>query len=408
LLSQKYAKLLGLVLFFVFLLFSCQSHPERSERSLQIGDSKVFKDSSLILGAERLDELIGIIGDRTIAIVGNQTSILSNSTHLVDTLLSRDVKLVKVFSPEHGFRGTVSAGQKIDNSKDNKTGLPIVSLYGDHKKPTRQDLKGLDLVIFDIQDVGVRFYTYISTLHYVMEACAEVGLPVLILDRPNPNGDYVDGPVLEIAHKSFVGMHPVPVVHGMTIGEYALMINGERWLKDSIQCDLQILECQNYHHAMRYSLPVPPSPNLRSDISIRLYPSLCFFEGTTISVGRGTAQPFELYGHPRMDKGNFSFKPKSMMGAMYPKHLNLTCGGVNLNKEPLDSRFTLRYLLDALSIIGDPVSTINRKNFFVLLSGTETLYNQIVNGLSEDEIRKTWQRDLAAYSEVRARYLKYD
>ena len=408
LLYQKYTKLLGLVLFFVFLLFSCQSHPERFEHLSQNKTLVENKDSSLVLGAERIDELLDIIGDRTVAVVGNQTSILSNTVHLVDTLVNRNVQLMKVFSPEHGFRGKGSAGQKIDDSKDDKTGLPIVSLYGDHKKPTKEDLANIELVIFDIQDVGVRFYTYISTLHNVMEACAEYGIPVLVLDRPNPNGDYIDGPILEMAHRSFVGMHPVPVVHGMTIGEYAFMINGEQWLKDSLQCDLKVLACKNYHHAMQYSLPVPPSPNLCSDISIRLYPSLCFFEGTTLSVGRGTEHPFELYGHPDMDKDNFSFKPQSMMGAVYPKHQNLLCGGVNLSTEPLDSRFTLRYLIDALKRTGNPVSTINRKKFFVLLSGTERLYNQIIGGLSEKEIRKTWRQDLEAYSAIRTRYLMYD
>jgi uncharacterized protein YbbC (DUF1343 family) len=408
LLYQKYTKLMGLVLFFVFLLFSCQSHPGASEHSTKNEVKVALEDSSLVIGAERMEELIEIIGSRSVALVGNQTSVLNNNTHLVDTLLSRDLKLVKVFSPEHGFRGTASAGQKINNSKDEKTGLPIVSLYGDHKKPTKEDLANIELVIFDIQDVGVRFYTYISTLHYVMEACAELGLPVLVLDRPNPNGDYIDGPILELAHRSFVGMHPVPVVHGMTIGEYALMINGEHWLKDSVQCNLTILPCKNYSHEMVYSLPIPPSPNLRSDISIRLYPSLCFFEGTTVSVGRGTDHPFELYGHPDMDKDEFSFKPKSTMGAVYPKHQNIECGGVNLIDESLASRFTLSYLIRALKLIGDPVSTINRKKFFILLSGTEKLYNQIISGLSENEIRKTWYRDLEDYRGIRAKYLKYD
>jgi uncharacterized protein YbbC (DUF1343 family) len=399
---------MGLVLFFVFLLFSCQSHPGASEHSTKNEVKVALEDSSLVIGAERMEELIEIIGSRSVALVGNQTSVLNNNTHLVDTLLSRDLKLVKVFSPEHGFRGTASAGKKINNSKDEKTGLPIVSLYGDHKKPTKEDLANIELVIFDIQDVGVRFYTYISTLHYVMEACAELGLPVLVLDRPNPNGDYIDGPILELAHRSFVGMHPVPVVHGMTIGEYALMINGEHWLKDSVQCNLTILPCKNYSHEMVYSLPIPPSPNLRSDISIRLYPSLCFFEGTTVSVGRGTDHPFELYGHPDMDKDEFSFKPKSTMGAVYPKHQNIECGGVNLIDESLASRFTLSYLISALKLIGDPVSTINRKKFFILLSGTEKLYNQIISGLSENEIRKTWHRDLEDYRGIRAKYLKYD
>jgi uncharacterized protein YbbC (DUF1343 family) len=355
-----------------------------------------------------MDSLLALIDGRTVAVVGNQTSVVNDSIHLVDTLLSRKVNIVKVFSPEHGFRGTGSAGQKIDNSIDAKTGIPIISLYGAHKKPTKSDLHGVDFVIFDIQDVGVRFYTYISTLHYVMEACAELNLSLLVLDRPNPNGDYIDGPVLELKHRSFVGMHPVPVVHGMTIGEYALMVNGEKWLKDQKKCDLTVLTCLNYQHDMRYILPIPPSPNLRSEISVRLYPSLCFFEGTTVSVGRGTDQPFELYGHPELDPTDFNFTPKSQMGAIYPKHQNISCGGVYLGEEPINSRFSLDYLMTAINELGDPVSVINRKKFFILLSGTEKLYRQILAGYSEDEIRKTWQPDLEKFKQIRAKYLRYD
>ena len=408
LLYQKYIKLLGLVLFFVFLLFSCQSHQEPVKIKLDYSSEDKPIDTSLTLGIGRMDSLISLIDGRAVAVVGNQTSVLNDSIHLVDTLLSRKVNIVKVFSPEHGFRGTGSAGQKIDNSLDAKTGIPIISLYGAHKKPTKSDLEGIDFVIFDIQDVGVRFYTYISTLHYVMEACAELNIALLVLDRPNPNGDYIDGPVLELKHRSFVGMHPVPVVHGMTIGEYALMVNGEKWLKDQKKCDLTVLTCLNYKHDMRYVLPIPPSPNLRSEISVRLYPSLCFFEGTTVSVGRGTDQPFELYGHPKLDSTDFNFTPKSQMGAIYPKHQNITCGGVYLGEEPNNSKFTLAYLIAAIDELGDPMSVINRKKFFILLSGTENLYRQILAGHSEDEIRKTWQSDLEIFKQIRAKYLCYD
>jgi uncharacterized protein YbbC (DUF1343 family) len=408
LLYQKYVKLLGLVLFFVFLLFSCQSHQEPDKTKLVYSSLDIPTDSSVILGIGRMDTLIALIDGRTVAVVGNQTSVVNDSIHLVDTLLSRKVNIVKVFSPEHGFRGTGSAGQKIDNSIDAKTRIPIISLYGAHKKPTKFDLQGVDFVIFDIQDVGVRFYTYISTLHYVMEACAESNISLLVLDRPNPNGDYIDGPVLELKHRSFVGMHPVPVVHGMTIGEYALMVNGEKWLKDQKKCDLTVLTCLNYQHDMRYILPIPPSPNLRSEISVRLYPSLCFFEGTTVSVGRGTDQPFELYGHPELDPTDFNFTPKSQMGAIYPKHQNISCGGVYLGEEPINSRFSLDYLMAAINELGDPVSVINRKKFFILLSGTEKLYRQILAGSSEDEIRQTWQPDLEKFKQIRAKYLCYD
>jgi uncharacterized protein YbbC (DUF1343 family) len=408
LLFQKYIKLSGLVFFFVFLLFSCQSHQETDKNIIQFHVSQTEKDSSLYLGIDRMDSLVALLAGKSIAIVGNQTSVLKDSIHLVDTLIARNIDVIKVFSPEHGFRGKGSAGQKIDNSMDAKTGIPIISLYGSHKKPSKSDMAGVSLVVFDIQDVGVRFYTYISTLHYVMEACAEYNIPIVVLDRPNPNGDYIDGPVLEMEHRSFVGMHPVPVVHGMTIGEYALMINGENWLKDSLQCDLKVLRCLNYSHNMKYSLPVAPSPNLRSDIAVRLYPSLCFFEGTTVSVGRGTAQPFELYGHPNLEKSVFRFKPKSQTGAVYPKHQNIECGGVYLGDEPMTSRFSLAYLLEAIRELGDPVSTINRKKFFILLSGTEKLYNQIIKGLSEEKIRKTWAADLKAYKKMRTKYLQYN
>ena len=393
--------------FFVFLLFSCQSHQSPNVNEGQNKD-RVLEDSTLVLGAERIEDLLRRIDGKSVALVGNQSSMVNSTTHLVDTILARGVNLLKVFSPEHGFRGTASAGEKINNSLDSKTGLPIVSLYGRHKKPTADDLAGVELVIFDIQDVGVRFYTYISTLHYVMEACAELQIPLLVLDRPNPNGDYVDGPVLELEHKSFVGMHPVPIVHGMTIGEYARMINGEYWLKDSLRCALSVLNCLNYTHNLFYDLPIPPSPNLRSAISIRLYPSLCLFEGTSVSVGRGTASPFELYGHPRMSKESFRFTPKAQLGAMNPKHEELTCGGFYLGELPMTTKFSISYLLKAISLLKDPAGLIDKKSFFIKLAGTETLYNQIISGWSEQEIRATWAKDLANYNKMRSKYIQYN
>ena len=281
----------------------------------------------LILGSERMEEIINSIDNKNLAIVGNQTSLV-NDIHLVDTLLSLKQNIVSVFSPEHGFRGTEDAGAKIDNEYDSKTGLPIISLYGKNKKPTREQLKGIDIIIFDIQDVGARFYTYISTLHYVMEAAGENNIKVIVLDRPNPNGHYVDGPILEKEFKSFVGMHEVPIVHGMTIGEYAKMIVGEKWIDDS--CELEVINMINYNRNNLYELPIKPSPNLPNSKSINLYPSLCLFEGTNVSVGRGTDKPFQHFGSPFLKFYSYAFIPKSGPGSKFPKHENKTCTGRNL------------------------------------------------------------------------------
>ena len=402
---QKYIKLFCLEFIFLFLLFSCHSNDQVKQATSPYIE-KCEGDSSVVVGAEKLDLLAEFIKDKKVAIVGNQSSILNNGVHLVDTLLSLHYNLIKVFSPEHGFRGRASAGEHISNSKDPQTGLPIVSLYGSHKKPTSEDLKGLELLIFDIQDVGVRFYTYISTLHYVMEACAENKVPLIILDRPNPNGDYVDGPVLELKYKSFVGMHAVPIVHGMTIGEYGKMINGQFWLKDSLQCDLSVIPCGNYNHQMKYTLPVPPSPNLKSNASIRLYPSLCLLEATSVSVGRGTSTPFEWYGHPLFPDTGLSFIPKSIEGATNPKHKNKKCNAlkpiINFERKALN----LEFLIKSYSFLKGDLMTKN--SFFNKLAGTDTLFNQIESGMNEEEIRKTWQQDLNEYEKIRAQYLIYD
>lgn len=382
---------------------------ETLEETIESEEEPVILESKseLLLGIERMDLYLDSLIAKKVAVVGNQTSML-NGTHLVDTLLAQHINLVKVFSPEHGFRGKKSAGVEVNSTLDSLTGLPIVSLYGSNKKPTVEQMQDVDVLVFDIQDVGVRFYTYISTLHYVMEACAENGKKLIVLDRPNPNGHYVDGPVLKEGFHSFIGMHKVPVVHGMTIGEYAKMINGERWLKDSLQCDLLVVGMQNYYHSMKYTLPVPPSPNLRSDIAIALYPSLCFFEGTSVSVGRGTERPFEVYGHPNFEDGDYSFTPVDMEGALDPKLEGQQCVGFDLRgtyrKRP--SKLNLQYLLTAKDLLGE-TQLITDPRFFALLAGTDELAKQIEEGWSIQEIRATWIPDLEAFKKVRRKYLLY-
>ncbi|MBT6699128.1 MAG: DUF1343 domain-containing protein, partial [Flavobacteriales bacterium] len=295
----------------------------------------VLSYSQIKVAAERTKAYLPLLEDNKIAIVGNQTSMIKN-THLVDSLISLEVDVIKVFSPEHGFRGKADAGAKIEDGIDVKTGIPIISLYGKNKKPSSKQLENIDVLLFDIQDVGARFYTYISTLHYVMEAAGEHNIKVIILDRPNPNGHYIDGPIREDGFESFVGMHPIPIVHGMTIGEYAKMINGENWI--SKRCDLRVIEMENYTHDMHYDLPIKPSPNLPNSKSINLYPSLCLFEGTNISIGRGTDYPFQHFGAPYLES-NYSFTPKSGEGSKYPKHKNIECFGTDL-------RFQDNYLTD--------------------------------------------------------------
>ena len=362
-----------------------------------------------ILGGERMNLYLDSLVGKKIAIVSNQTSMIGK-THLVDTLMSLGVKIQKVFSPEHGFRGDADAGEKVSSSIDLKTGIPIISLYGKNKKPYPEQLADVDIVIYDIQDVGVRFYTYISTLHYVMESCAENGKPIIVLDRPNPNGHYIDGPVLESSQKSFVGMDPVPIVYGMTIGEYALMVNGEYWLSDSLQCNLWIVPCKFYFHKSKYILPVPPSPNLRSEAAITLYPSLCLFEATTVSVGRGTEKPFEVYGHPNFPNKGYTFKPISCFGAKSPLCENITCYGFDL-KSTLKKRsyeLNLNWLIQAKILLGDSINFINQSAFFNRLAGNNKLQEQILSGMSSKDIRATWKPGLDNFKKIRQRYLLYD
>lgn len=363
-------------------------------------------------GAERIDDYIWLLQGKRVAVCGNQTSMVGN-VHLVDTLLKRGVNVVKIFCPEHGFRGNAEAGAHIASGTDPKTGLPIVSLYGKNKKPTPEQLQNIDYMLFDLQDVGCRFYTYISTLHYVMEAAAEKGIPVVVLDRPNPNGYFVDGPVLDPKFKSFVGMHPVPVVYGMTIGEYARMINGEGWLAGGIHCNFAVVTLQHYTHNTRYVLPIPPSPNLPNAESIYLYPSLCLFEGTNISVGRGTTLPFQIYGAPMMNGGDYTFTPAPIRGVSEnPPHNGKACRGYYLKDYAtthLDSAnsFNLQYLMTAYRQYADKEHFFTNANFFDKLAGNEQLRKQIISGMSEEQIRQSWQEDLDHFKSIRKKYLLY-
>lgn len=358
------------------------------------------------VGALQLEQYVPDLKGKKVGLVVNQTSVLGN-THLTDTLLSLDIEIVKVFAPEHGFRGDADAGEKVRDGIDIKTQLPIISLYGKNKKPTPEQLKGIDVVIFDIQDVGARFYTYISTMHYVMEACAENDIQVIILDRPNPNGMYVDGPVLDLSLKSFVGLHPIPIVHGLTIGELAQMINGEGWLKNGVKCDLVVVKNTNYSHSDSYSLPVKPSPNLPNDLSISLYPSLCLFEGTVVSVGRGTYEPFQQIGHPDLKDMDYEFIPRRIDGmSKYPPHENEICYGIKFQSKPFSNGFTLKYIIDFYNQYKGDDPYFN--NFFKNLSGSKTLGQQIKDGESEREIRRSWEPELEQYKTLRKQYLLYE
>jgi uncharacterized protein YbbC (DUF1343 family) len=358
-----------------------------------------------------------------VGIVGNQSSLvnynpnLENDTdyyskaatdtmHLVDWLVGSKIKVSKIFAPEHGFRGTADAGELIIDGKDTRTGLPIISLYGNNKKPKQEQLEGIDIMVFDLQDVGARFYTYISSLHYVMEACAENNIPLIVLDRPNPNGSIVDGPILEKENTSFVGMHQIPVLHGMTIAEYAMMINEEKWLANGIQCDLKIVKCLNYEHDMKYNLPVKPSPNLPNSKSINLYASLCLFEGTNVSVGRGTEQQFQIYGSPFLPVSDFSFTPIPNEGAKDPLYNGVLCYGEDLSKIKRVKELELKWLLKAYEETQDKSKFFN--SFFIKLAGTKNLQEQIEAGFSEKEIRKTWKDGLIEFKAMREKYLIYE
>ncbi len=384
------------------------------------------KEDPAIPGANRLELYFNKLKGKNVGLVVNQTSMVIDSLntffenpmifeegenkeqyHLADFLTAFQIEIKNIFTPEHGFRGDADAGEMIKDGNDIKTNIPIISLYGKNKKPTKEHLKEIDIMVFDIQDVGVRFYTYISTLHYVMEACAEQDIPLLILDRPNPNGHYIDGPIMEKEHMGFVGMHPIPVVHGMTIGEFAQMINGEGWLNGGIQCEITVIPVKNYTHQTQYSIPIKPSPNLPNDTAINLYPSLCFFEGTPLSAGRGTEMQFQIFGAPFLpqDRYPFTFTPKPNEGAKNPKLEGELCYGLDLRDSEWLSELNLNWLIEAYN------ATENKEPFFTpfftKLAGTMALQHKIEHGLTADDIKRSWKKGLKEYDEMRQKYLLY-
>ncbi len=397
------------VAFLSFLSAACGSQVPSSQPA---PEPVVETPQPLRTGAERMEAYLPLLEGKSVALVVNQTSTVG-LVHLADTLVKIGVAVKAIFAPEHGFRDFADAGQKIQDGKDLNTGVPIISLYGQKRKPSAEDLKGVDWVIFDIQDVGVRYYTYISTMHHVMEACAENGKPLMILDRPNPNGHYVDGPILQKGYESFVGMHAVPTVHGMTVGEYAQMINGEGWLPGKAKCELRVISCTGYDHQTFYELPVRPSPNLPDMRSIYLYPSTCLFEGTVASEGRGTPTPFQVFGHPDSGTGDNYFTPRSLPGASNPKLLGKQCRGFDLSATPMDSlralrRVDLSHIIRMYQAFPDKDGFFLKSLFFDKLAGGNTLREQIIAGKSEAEIRAGWQEGLAQYREMRKRYLLYE
>ena len=401
-------------LFLSIAIFCFNSCATKSQEQVQKIPT-LFQNEQIITGAERISTYLPILKGKTIGMVVNQTSIVGKKqTHLVDTLRSLGVNIKVIFAPEHGFRGKADAGEHVDNTVDAKTGIPIVSIYGKKRKPDATDLAGVDVLLFDIQDVGVRFYTYISTLQETMEVAAEYKLPFLILDRPNPNGHFVDGPILDKQFKSFVGMQAVPIVYGMTIGEYATMLNTEGWLANNAKCNLQIINCANYSHKSFYELPIKPSPNLPNAKAIYLYPSVCFFEGTDISCGRGTEKQFQVYGAPKYaaNKASFTFTPKPNEGAKEPYHNGKVCNGKDLSiltiKELQNlKKVDISYLMDAYANYATKDSFFLKGNFFEKLSGTADFRQQIKEQKSAAEIKLTWQKGINAFKLIRKKYLLY-
>ncbi|MFM9988883.1 exo-beta-N-acetylmuramidase NamZ domain-containing protein [Flavobacterium sp.] len=422
------------VLFLLMIVFSCGSTNKSKVESKKLkvdivstNNPNQMMNTKILTGADNSSAYLPSLKDKRVSIVTNQTGEIKliksiaqvvdvngkyegedieyKTLSIVDFLIENKILVQKIFAPEHGFRGTADAGEHIIDGKDTKTGLPIISLYGDNKKPKPEQLAGIDIMIFDLQDVGARFYTYISSLHYIMEACAENNIQLIILDRPNPNGIIVDGPILEKEFTSFVGMHPIPTLHGMTIGEYGKMINGEKWLKNGIQCKLTVIPCLNYKREMTYSLPVKPSPNLPNDQAINLYASLCFFEGTNISVGRGTEKQFQVYGSPYLPINGFSFTPIPNFGAKEPVYKNIECYGEDLSAVAKVKQLELKWLIKAYKTTSDKSKFFNL--FFTKLAGTRKLQQQIEAGVSEAEIRKSWESGLKSFKEMRKKYLIY-
>ena len=402
------------LLFIIYLIITSSCGINRPIEQIQKPKEISIKKPDIVVdiktGAENIDAYWPLINNKKVGIVTNQTGIIplekNKYISIVDYLISnKNINIIKIFAPEHGFRGTADAGELIKDGKDTKTGLPIVSLYGDNKKPKPGQLAEIEIMVFDLQDVGARFYTYISTLHYMMEACAENNIPLLVLDRPNPNINVIDGPILEKDFTSFVGMHPIPLLHGMTIGEYAKMINGEKWLKNGIKCNLKVISCLNYSRKMKYSLPVKPSPNLPNDQSINLYASLCLFEGTNVSIGRGTETQFQVYGSPFLPKSNYSFVPIPNFGAKEPLYKNEICNGELLTNYPKVDKLEFKWLIKAYNSTNDKTKFFNP--FFTKLAGNKKLQIQIEKGTSEIEIRKTWAKGLEDFKKMRFKYLLY-
>lgn len=370
-------------------------------------------ESKIIVGTENSAAYLHLLDGKNVGILTNQTGVIRSNLEndiydisIVDYLLNQNIRVKKIYAPEHGFRGTADAGELIKDGKDVKTGLPIISLYGNSKKPSEKQLEGIDIMLFDLQDVGARFYTYISSLHYLMEACAEQNIPVIVLDRPNPNIHIVDGPTLKKENTSFVGMHEIPAMHGMTIGEYAQMINGEKWLKNGIQCNLTVIPIINYNRTSHYSLPIPPSPNLPNDKSINLYASLCFFEGTNVSSGRGTDLQFQIYGSPNLTNMPFSFTPQPNAGAKDPMNKGKLCYGEDLSKQDDVEKLEIKWLLKAYKNSTNKEKFFN--NFFIKLAGTPELKTQIISDQSEKEIRKSWEEGISNFKVLRKPYLIYN
>lgn len=404
---------------FIYALFIC----------FGLTGTTLAQENKVITGADRMQVYLPSLKGKSVAVFANPTSLI-NGIHLVDTLLKSGIRIVKIFGPEHGFRGDADAGEHVADARDKKTGIPVISLYGDHKKPTPEDLKDVDVLIFDIQDVGVRFYTYISSLQYYLEAALENHKPLLVLDRPNPNGFYVDGPVLDMKYKSFIGMQPIPIVYGMTIGEYAMMLMGENRLSPLANAinaynitteptvdtpfHMRVIKCKNYDHKTKYILPVMPSPNLKEMQSIYLYPSTCFFEGTVLSEGRGTDKPFQVFGHPTLPKNLYSFTPKPNAGAKSSKCFYQVCYGWNLSGsnesilKSLDGKIQLKYLLEAYKLFPGKDSFFLKNNFINKLAGNDLLAQQVRDGKTEKEIRDSWEPALSEFKKVRKKYLLYD
>ena len=409
---------LVLIMLMIFGLQSCTTQKNNANPTpepvktveLTLEKPKNKEDNCFKNAADRPELYLPLLKNKTVAIVANQTSLLADKTHLVDFLVQNNIKIKHIFAPEHGFRGTADAGEHVKNGIDTKTGLPIISLYGDNKKPKSEQLQGVDIVLFDIQDVGVRFYTYISTLTYVMEAAAENGKEIIVLDRPNPHDGYTDGPVLKEKWTSFVGLHKVPVVYGLTIGEYGKMVNGEKWMKNAVQVKYTLIPMLNYHKNKRYPISEKPSPNLPNDQSINLYPSLCFFEGTQVSVGRGTDFPFQVYGSPWLKNQEFSFTPKPTSGAKDPFLNGKLCYGKDLRQFPeIKGKLDLSFVIDAYQNFDKKTQDFFLKNlWFDTLAGTDELRKQIISGTPEAEIRKSWQKDLENFEKIRRKYILYE